>query len=116
MFTPEEQPRDGGDLFEEVTVANVADLRAMRRNSALTITLRHADLPAGISFGTFYLATPPRLLFKALEAYLPQFLSDLEAGVPDERSPALSSLDILRAIFGEGVVVSDVVPDSEERR
>lgn len=115
MFTPEEQPRDGGDLFEEITVANVADLRAMRRNTAITITLRHADLPAGISFGTFYLAAPPNRVFKALEAYLPEFLRDLEAGVPEAGSATLSSIDFLRAIFGEGVVITGVVPGGEQR-
>lgn len=116
MFTPEEQPRDGGDLFEEITVANVEDLRQVRRNCALTITIRHPDIPAGISFGTFYLAATPNRVFEALEAYLPEFLRDLEIGVSEARSAALPLADFLGAIFGEGVVIEGVVFDSGERR
>lgn len=115
MHTPEEQPRDGGDLFEEIQVANVADLRAMRRNCTITIVIRHSDLSRPVSYGTFYLAGSLGRILEALEENIPEFVSDMETGVSEERSAALSSADFLRAIFGSGVVVEGVVPDSEER-
>lgn len=113
MHTADEQPRDGGDLFEEITVANVEDLRGMRRNCAITISFRHSDLSVPVSFGTFYVAATPGRVLKAFEAYLPAMLRDMEAGIPGEGSAAFSPVDFLRSLFGEGVVVAGLVPDSE---
>lgn len=113
MHNSEEQQGLGSDLFEEVTVANVTDLRGMRRNCALTISFRHADLSVPISFGTFYVAASPGRVLEAFETHIPALLRDLETGVSEEGRAALSLADFLGSLFGEGVVVEGVVSDSE---
>lgn len=113
MHNADEQSGIGNDLFEEITVANVEDLRAVRRKCALSITIRHPDIPAGISFGTFYLEATPRLLFKALEASIPAFISDLETGVSEAGSATLPPLVFWDPIYGAVVAIEGVVSDSE---
>lgn len=113
MHTPEEQQGSGNDLFEEITVANVEDLRAVRRNCAVSITVRHPDIPAGISFGTFYLEGTPRRLFKALEASIPDFISDLETGISEAGSATLSPVVFWHPVYGAVVAFEGLVSDSE---
>jgi hypothetical protein len=116
MHTTEEQAWGSNDLLEEVTVANVADLRAVRRQCAITITIRHPDIPAGVSFGTFYLEGSLRRLFKALEEAIPEFVGSLETRVSEERSGAFSPTDLWGPLFSAPVGSEGVVPDSSEQR
>jgi len=90
MHTTEEQAWERDDLFQEITVANVADLRNLRRNIALSLTVRHPDIPEGVSIGTVYLQAGLRHFWEALAFELPAFLRDLEARVSEARSTALS--------------------------
>lgn len=116
MFTPEEQPRDSGDLLEEVEVANVTDLRAMRRQCALTLTVRHPDVPEGISLGTFYLAATVGCVLKEIEAHFPAFLSDLETRISEPGSAALSPYRFWSPVLGAPVAGESVVRSRPKRR
>lgn len=112
MHTPDEQPWDGGDLLEEITVANVEDLRGMRRNCAVTVAIRHADVPAEISFGTIYVQAPLGHVLETLAAYLPEIVRDLETRIPSAWGASLSPTDFWDSIHGEGLAVPRVVRDS----
>jgi hypothetical protein len=116
MHTTDEQAGDRGDLFEEITVANVEDLRNLQRRCTLTLTIRHPDVPAGISFGTFYLATTPQRILEAIEASFPQFLRDLETGVSEAGRAALSLDRVWNPVSGAPVGSEGVVRNRGKRR
>lgn len=116
MHSPEEQKVDRDDLFEEIAVANVADLRQVRRQCAVTITIRHPDIPAGISYGTFYFSATPQRVFEALEAHLPAILRNLETGVPKKRRAALPHAGVRRTVYSEAMGGEKLVRNSKVRR
>jgi hypothetical protein len=109
MHTPEEQAWDGGDLLEEIEVANVTDLRDMRRKCSLSITIRHPDVPEGVSLGTVYLEATPGLLLEALETHIPAFLRNLEARISASRRSSLPPDSVWRAVYGEGLAFEGLV-------
>jgi hypothetical protein len=90
MHTPEEQSWDRSDLLEEVTVQNVADYRAMRQPSTLTVIIRHPHLSEAISLGPWDLHARLGHVLKTLEEDLPPLLRALEARVPTARRAPLS--------------------------
>lgn len=115
MHTPEEQQGQRDDLLEEITVANVADLRAVRRNCAISLIVRHSDLPFPLSYGTVYMAGSLDRVLEALAENVPEFIRDLEAGISDARGTTFPLADLLSAIFGPTMVGEGVVRDSELR-
>jgi hypothetical protein len=109
MHNSENNPWGCDDLLEEVEVANVTDLRAMRRQCSVSITIRHPDLPEGISLGTVYLEGTAGLLLEALETHIPAFLRNLEARISTTRRSALSPDSVWRAVYGEGMAFEGLV-------
>jgi hypothetical protein len=116
MHTAEEQAWGSNDLLEEVTVANVADLRTVRRQCAVSIVVRHPDIPEGVSFGTYYVEGPLRRVLETLATSVPELFSSLEAGVPETRRAALPLDSFRRAIFGAPMGGESVVSDCPEQR
>lgn len=116
MHTPEEQPRDGGDIFEEVTVANVAPIRSMRFSCALTIAICHPDVPEDVPLGTVYLYGSLRQLRESFATDVSAILRDMEAGISEAGSTALSPDSDGGSIFGKGLAVEDVVPNRPVKR
>lgn len=109
MHNAEEQPRDGGDLFEEITVANVAEVRPTRFSCALTIAICHPDISTDIPLGTIYLHGSLRQLRESFATDLSAILRDLEVGISEEGSAALSPDRDRGTVPGAGVAVEDVV-------
>ena len=91
MHNPAEQAWDRDDLWEAITVANVADLRQAGRDCAITLSLRHPDIPEGFSHGTIYLHATPGLVWEAIETYLPSIISHMETRISDARRSTLPS-------------------------
>lgn len=114
MHTPEEQPRDGGDIFEEITVQNVATVRAVRFACALTIAICHPDVSEDIPIGTVYLHGTLRQLRESFTTDVSAILSDLEIGISEEGSAPLSPDSHGSSIFGKGLVIEDVVQDRRQ--
>jgi hypothetical protein len=116
VHTPEEQPRDGGDLQQEVQVENVEDHRADRPRATITIVIRHIDISGTISIGPWNLSGSLGRVLQALEANLPELLRTLEAGVPEERRAPLSRASVWHPIYRQRMALSRVVPDWEDWR
>lgn len=114
MHTPEEQAWERSDLLEEVEVANVTDLRAMRRNCSIAITIRHPDVPEGVSIGTVYLEATPGRLLEALETHLPAFIRNLEARISVSRRSTLSPDSVWRAVYGADMAFEGLVRSGRE--
>lgn len=114
MHTPEEQPRDGGDIFEEITVQNVAPVRSVRFACALTIAICHPDVSEDIPIGTVYLYGSLRQLRQSFATDVSAILSDLEIGISEEGRATLSPDSDGSSIFGKGLVIEDVVQDRRQ--
>lgn len=116
MHTTEEQAWDRSDLFEEITVANTEDFRNDRLGCSITVTVRHPDLPEGVSAGTVYLPITLPGILKATQAAVSAIIGSVEAGVSEERRAALSLGSDGRAFHRTRLAVPSVVPNSWERR
>jgi len=115
VHTPEEQPWDGGDLFEEIQRSNVADFRQMRPQCTVEIVVRDADIPVEFSFGYFGVEAPSGYVLEALAASLPQLFSDMEARISEARGATLPLIGFWDSVPGPWLVVTSLVPDSEKR-
>jgi len=109
MHHPEEQAWDRSDLLEEITVANTEDFRNDRFRCSITVTVRHPDLPEGISSGTVYLPCTLPGILQATKAAISAIVSSVEAGVSEERSAALSPCRTRRSVYCEDVAVAGLV-------
>lgn len=116
MHTPDEQAWDGGDLQYEIQVENVAEVRPNRPRCTIEVVVRHADVSEPISVGPWNVHGSLGGVLQAIETYLPEFLRDMEAGIPEARSTPLSLDDFWSAVFGEDVVIARVVFDREVGR
>lgn len=116
MHTPEEQAWDRSDLFEEITIANAEDFRNDRLHSSITITVRHPDLPEGISSGTVYVPRSLPGVLEATKAAVSAIIRHMEARVPETGGSALASRRIWDPFSGATVAQSRVVRDREVER
>jgi hypothetical protein len=98
------------DLFQEITVENVEDLRDVRFDIALAVTFRDSNLPEGVQLGTIYFQGTSRQVRQALAAEIPELLRRLEAGVPEARRSAFSPDSDRDSVHGSPVAEPSVVP------
>lgn len=113
MHTPEEQPWDGGDVFEEITVSNVADFRALRQDATIEIIVRDADIPVDFSYGFFRIQAPLGYVLEALTAEIPEMLSNLETRISETRGATLPLVGFWDSVPGAIVVIESVVSGGE---
>lgn len=109
MHNAQEQAWDRSDLFEEITVANTADLRNDRWQSSITVTVRHPDLPSGVSAGTVYLPITLPGILQATKAAVSAIVGSVETGISEEGRASLSPSGTGRAVHSEDVAVPRVV-------
>lgn len=116
MHDAEEQARYGDDILEEVTVANTEDFRNDRLGSSITITVRHPDLPEGVSQGTVYLPWSLPGVLEATKAAVSAILRSVETGISEAGRAPLSPGGNGRSVHSAAVAVPRVVRDREKRR
>ena len=116
MHDAEEQARYGDDLLEEITVANTEDFRNDRLGCSITITVRHTDLPEGVSSGTVYLPCSLPGILQATKAAVSAILRSVEAGISEAGSATLSPGRNGSSVHRAPMVVPSVVRDCEKRR
>jgi len=106
---PEEQAWERSDLYEEITVANTEDLRNVGWDSSITITVRHPDLPEGVSSGTVYLSRTLPGILQATKAAISAIVGSVEAGISEAGSAALSPRGARRSVHSARMAVPRVV-------
>jgi len=116
MHTPEEQPRGGGDLQQEIEIENVTPVREVRLELTFQFALRHPDISTPIPLGTVYVRAPSGRIWETVEAYLPELIRDLEAGVSEEGRAALSPRSVGGPVSGASMVIPRVVRRRRVRR
>jgi hypothetical protein len=109
MFNNGEQAWERSDLLEEITVANVEDLRPNRSLGVIQITIHHPDLSEGVSIGRVYVQGTSAQLLEASAAVISAFLGCLEVGIPEAGRTPLSSADLRSTIHRALVVVARLV-------
>ena len=115
MFNEFDQ-RSGDDLFEEVTVQNVADVGEVRLQLAIEFAVRHADVSAPIPIGTVYLQGTFGQLRQAAQTQIPRLLRNLEAGIPATWGTALPSTSDGAAVSFAAMAKPRVVRSGGKRR
>lgn len=115
MYDAGEQAFDRDDLFEEVTIANVADFRPVRQGCAIEVVIRHPDLSEGISIGTVYVAGTLGCVLEAVAQGVSAIIRSMEAGVPEARGATLPLADFWDTVSGPRVAKPGVVPSGEKR-
>jgi hypothetical protein len=104
------------DLFEEITVANVEDLRDVRYDISFKVTFRDSYLPEGIRLGTIYFQGTSRQVREAIATEIPELLRRLEAGIPEARRASLSPYRDGDSVPGAPMAKPSVVRSSGQRR
>ena len=102
-------------IHKKVPLSHAKEIRPGRPRSDGYITVGHVDLPVIVSNGVCYIQAPLPHIFEAFGESLPEFLRDMEIGIPETRGSALSPDDIWRAISRSIVVKSRLVPDRRVR-
>lgn len=116
MHHPEEQAWERSDLLEEVTIANTEDLRDDKWGRSITITVRHPDLPKGVSAGTVYLPRTLSGILEATKAAVSAIVGSVETGVSETGSAALPPCCFGCTVHRATVALSRVGGDSGQRR
>ena len=111
MHTADEQAWERSDLLEEITIANVEDLRNDGLESSITITIRHPDLPEGISAGRVYLPVSLAELLQAAGSAVSACKRSVEVGIPKAGSPTFPSVGLRRSLHSASMVVEIVGGD-----
>lgn len=111
--TPDET-RNGNDVQQAQSQPNAQNGSQDQPATVVFFTLCNVDLPCVVLDGALYVQAPLQDVFDAFAAYISDGLSHMENRVSETRSAALAFDGIQRSLFGAGVVVPRVVPDSEE--
>ena len=104
------------DLYQEITIENVEDLRDVRFRVAIDVTFCDSYLPEGVRLGTMYFQGTPRRVRETLAKEVPELLRRLEAGISETRRSAFSPSGDGAPVPGTPVAKSRLVRGRGKRR
>ncbi len=109
MHYSEEFPWVRDDIFEALEIPYVEDRGEDPDRRDFVISLCNVDLPCRVANGTVYVQAPLESVVDAFTAAIFEMLRDLENGISEARSSALSFASFRRTLRAEGVVITNVV-------
>lgn len=115
MHTTEEQSWERSDLFEEITIENVEDLRAGGQECTIEIIIRHPHLSEGISSGSVYIQASLPSVLEAIATCLSTVVGDMEARIPETWRRPFPHRCVRSSLHRAGLAFEGLVRDSEER-